>query len=168
MPNSTNPRLLLLGGPTGVGKTSVLHLLSGSIPKCAVLDADDVWRVDSEIAVPENRSIAIQNTIEVMKGYFEAGCEIGVLGWVFARDLLYQPVINSMRECGVDVEQLYLTANEEILEQRLWQRGDIDRLDYSISRLRLIEKLPFAKIDTSKLTPSEVAEIVREHIRIGV
>ena len=91
-----------------------------------------------------------------------------VLGWVFARDLLYRPVLESMTESGIRVMQLYLVADEKVLEDRLRQRGDIDRLEYSVSRLRLIDELPFAKIDTSKLNPVEVAERVKNHVQAGV
>ena len=165
---SSGSVLVLLGGPTGVGKSSALEHLSYSMPKCAVLDADDVWRVGSELGLPENRQIAIQNTISVMQGYFQAGCEIGILAWVFARELLYGPVLEAMKEDDIPVLQLYLIADERRLEQRLRQRGELNRLEYSISRLRLIEELPYPKIDTSNLTPVEVAESVREHIHAGV
>ena len=158
-------KLVLLGGPTGVGKTSVLEHLRVSIPRSAVLDADDAWRVSDELAVSENRDIAIANTISVMQGYFNAGCETGVLAWVFARDALYSPVVKAMQRSGIEVLQLYLVAAEKQLEERLRKRGDLDRLEYSISRLRLIEQLPYPKIDTSDLTPAEVSEMVLREIR---
>jgi hypothetical protein len=138
--------------------------LAGSIPKSGVLDADDVWRVDDLIGIPENRAIAINNTVAVVKGHFEAGCEVVVLSWVFARDALYGPVVDAMNGISDNVVQIYLVASDEVIEARLGNRGDPERLDYSLSRLRLIEALPYPKIDTSNLEPSEVAGKVRAAI----
>ena len=85
-------RLILLGGYPGVGKSTVLKLLSGRFLKSAILDADDVCRVSEDDANPENRSFGISNATSVMRGYFGAGCELGILAWVFARAELFQSV----------------------------------------------------------------------------
>ena len=84
--------LILLGGPTGVGKTTVLGLLENSLPRAALLDADDVRRSAEDVrrsaedlAVEGARSTALGNVIAVMRGYFRAGCETGIVSWVFAR-----------------------------------------------------------------------------------
>ena len=155
---------VLLGGPTGVGKTTTLKHLHDIIPKCAVLDADDVWRIRPELQVDGTRAIAIANTVSVMKGYFEAGCEVGILTWVFARPELYAPVVEAFDGLVGRVKQIYLVSDEATLEKRLRQRGESDRLEYSISRLHLIENLPFRKIDTSEIDPIEVAQRVKKAI----
>ena len=112
--------LILLGGPTGVGKTTVLGLLENSLPRAALLDADDVRRFAEDVrhiseevrpiaedvrhisedvrrsaedvrrsaedlAVEGARNTALGNVIAVMRGYFRAGCETGIVSWVFAR-----------------------------------------------------------------------------------
>lgn len=157
-------KLVLLGGPTGVGKSTTLALLTGRLPKTALLDADDVWRVSTDLAIDGTRDIAIGNVVAVMRGYFEAGCELGVLAWVFARPELYEPVIAALEDQVESVHQLYLIANREQLERRLIERGSEDRVAYSISRLDLIERLPYTSIDTSRLTPDEVCEAVLVHL----
>ena len=86
-------KLVLLGGPTGVGKSTTLKPLENRLSRLALLDAYDVWRVSDEMAVEGNRSIAISNVIGVLQGYVEAGCETTILAWVFARSLLYEPVV---------------------------------------------------------------------------
>jgi hypothetical protein len=168
VPNPPSRTAVLLGGPTGVGKSTVLSHLLDSIPRSATLDADDVWKVEAELAVPENRAIAIANTVAVMRGYFEAGCETGILSWVFAREALYGPVIEALEENVDSIQQIYLVADEKCLEDRLRKRGSLDLLEYSLSRLRLIEELPFPRIDTSNLTPIEVAEEIKERVYAGV
>ena len=160
----SKPRLVLLGGPPGVGKTSVLHYLKHSIPACGLLDADNVWQVSSDMSEAENRRLAHANVISVMRGYFEAGCQTGILAWVFARDELYAPIVAAMKNRDIHVLQLYLVADEMTLYKRLQERGEPELLEYARSRLHLIQALSFPKIDTSHLTPEAVAARVREHI----
>ena len=151
-------RLVLLGGPTGVGKSTVMALLEKRIPNGALLDADDVWRVSKELSIEGNRNMALSNVIAVMRGYYQAGCETGILSWVFARSALYQPVIDGVGDLVEVVDQIYLTATKEELKHRLCARGDENRFAYSLSRLELINSLPYKKIDTTSLRPEAVAD----------
>lgn len=158
-------KLVLLGGPTGVGKSTALRLLENRLPKLALLDANDVWRVSTDLAVDGTRGIALSNVIGVLQGYFQAGCEVAVLGWVFARSQLYGPVISGLEDSFGEVHQLYLVASPDVLMQRLRSRGAADRWEYSVSRLELIRELPYPKIDASELEPADVANRVLDHIR---
>ena len=135
-----------------------MRLLESQLTNAAFLDADDVWRIPDEIAVEATRDIALANVVAVMRGYFQAGCELGVLSWVFARSLLYEPVIAGLEEMVESVELIYLVATPGVLERRLAERGDLHRVDYAVSRLRLIEALPYEKIDTSEMSTDEVAD----------
>lgn len=150
-------RLILLGGPTGVGKTTVLRKLQDCAPGIAVLDADDVWRVSADIGIPENRDIAIGNVVAVMRGYFNAGCETGILSWVFARSQLYQTVLDGLGDLVDTTEMIYLISTPEALKSRLLERREPQKLAYSLTRLELIQALPFPKLDTTDLKPDEVA-----------
>lgn len=157
-------KVVLLGGPTGVGKTTVLKLLEDRLPRSAILDADHVWRISQDLAVEGTRSIALSNVIGVIQGYIQAGCEVAILSWVFARPQLYEPVIDGLSDSVDSIHQLYLIASPEALQHRLENRQDSDRFDYSISRLELINQLSYPKIDTTQLSPAEVADQIITHI----
>ncbi len=159
------PKLLLLGGPTGVGKSTALKLLENKLPKLALLDADDVWRISEDVAVEGTRTFAISNVVSVLRGYVQAGCDTAVLGWVLARSPLYEPVIASLADTFDEIHQLYLVASPEVIRARLEKRNDLPRLSYSISRLELIAKLPFPQIDTTHLSPAKVVDQIVGHIR---
>ncbi len=158
-------KLVLIGGPPGIGKSTVLRLLEKQLNHAGLLDADDVWRVSEQLATGAGRHIALTNVISVMEGYFHAGCETGILSWVFARPELYEPVIKGLEKVVESVTQVYLIATPEVLEARLRHRPESGndnhliekRIAYSRSRLELIEALPFPKIDTSRISPTEVA-----------
>ena len=158
-------KLVLLGGPTGVGKSTAMALLQGQIEKSALVDADDVWRVSGDLAIESNRPVAIGNVVSVVRGYFAAGCETAIVSWVFARPALYTPLIKAFRDDVDAILQIYLVASADILRQRLAARGDDDRFEYSVTRLDLIEALPFARIDTSDLDAAQVADLLEVEIR---
>ena len=158
-------KLVLLGGPTGVGKSTTLELLENKLPKLALLDADDVWRISEDLAVEGTRSTAISNVVRVLQGYFQAGCDTAILSWVFARSPLYEPVITGLKDTCDAIHQLYLVASPDALQARLGSRNSLDRLEYSISRLKLIEKLPYPQINTTNLSPDDVVDQIVEHIR---
>lgn len=158
-------KLILLGGPTGVGKTTTLKLLQNRLAKSAILDADDVWRISEDLAVAGTRRIAVANIVSVLRGYIEARCETAILSWVFARPELFEPIILQMRDHVASDHQFYLVASEDVLRQRLQARNDLGRLQYAIGRLRMIENLAFPKIDTTELDPSQVADRLVEAIQ---
>ena len=109
-------RLVLLGGPPGVGKSTVLRLLPRKFPKSAILDADDVWRVSQDITNPGNFWLA--TVVSAMRGYFGAGCELGIVSWVFARAELFQPVLDGLADVVDHSHMIYLVADRSSLERR--------------------------------------------------
>ena len=121
----------------------------------AILDADDVCRVSDDVAGPENRSFGISNATSVMRGYFGAGCERGILAWVFARPELFQSVPDELSNIVDQSHIVYLVASPEVLEKRLIERGEPEKISYAKTRLELIEKLPYAKVDTSNISASD-------------
>ncbi len=158
-------RLILLGGPPGVGKSTVLKLLSGRFPKSAILDADDVCRVSEDVASPENKSFGIFNATSVMRGYFGAGCELGILAWVFARAELFQPVLDELSDIVDHSYLLYLVATPASLEKRLIERGEPEKIHYSKTRLELIEQLPYAKVDSSNISAASASDRIADKIQ---
>lgn len=162
--------LVLLGGPVGVGKSAALAALRNRIPRSALVEADDVWRVSDDIVVEEGRSFAHTNLNAVIAGYFAAGVETCVVSWVFARPELYDPVIERARSYADAILQLYLVATPETLAHRIRMRGEAANNDiegligYSLSRLELIQNLPFDKIDTSDHSSTEVADKIVRYV----
>lgn len=159
-------RLVLLGGPPGVGKSTVLRSLSGRFPKSAILDADDIWRVSEDVTSPGRLWIA--GVVSVMRGYFGAGCELGIVSWVFARAELFQPVLDGLGDVVDHSHLVYLVASPESLEQRLIERGEPEKIPYAKTRLQLINELPFPRVDTSHISAAEAADRIADDIRAWV
>jgi hypothetical protein len=100
-----------------------------------------------------------------MQGYFGAGCELGILSWVFARAELFQPVLDGLADVVDHAHLVYLVASPESLEQRLIERGEPGKIPYARTRLELINELPFPKVDTSSISAAEAADRIADNIR---
>jgi hypothetical protein len=96
-----------------------------------------------------------------MQGYFRAGCELGVVSWVFARPVLYELVIAGLADLVESTHQLYLVTTPEELQRRPAENDRLDLLEYALSRLQLIDRLPCPKLDISNMTPDDIAEFGR-------
>ena len=91
---------------------------------------------------------------------------------MFARSQLYEPVINALDKFVTSVLQIYLIATPEVIANRIRNRrqamlhtyNEEDLIKYSLTRLELISALPYPKIDTSGLTPQQVADEVERCI----
>ena len=142
-------RLTLLGGPPGVGKTSVLKHLPKEL---ATLDADDFV---GSAALPRDQAIEMVKC-EALRLLTDSKNNNVLVSWVFARPLLYEPFMATTR--SVSLVHLVCTAAE--LESRLRKRGDIELLDFALDRLHLIESLNFPRIDTTGKSSTEVAALI--------
>ena len=157
--------LVLLGGPPGVGKSTVLECLSELLPNVALLDADDVTNTATNFS--EDPAIVIQTVVASMRDRLARSDGNGILAWVFARAEMFMPVIAGLEDTVDAVEQVYLVASEANLRERLMVRGDTDKLEYAKTRLALIEKLPHRRIDTARLTPQQVAQEVLDVFEVA-
>lgn len=158
--------LVFIGGPPGVGKSTVLRHVERSLDRCACLDADDVWRVHP-FAIDESLGpIFEHNVVTVLRGYLQARYPVVILGWVLANPDLFGRLLDSVAGRYDALLQLYLTASPEALRHRA--DGQPDRAatpEYVRLKAAQIEALPHPKIDTTDLTPAEVASRIVSAIR---
>ncbi len=74
-------RLLLLGGPPGVGKTTVAPLLADRLAPCAGVEGDDLWRMSPTLITDRTRAMVESNIASVLTRFLAAGHEWVFLSW---------------------------------------------------------------------------------------
>lgn len=151
------PRLVLLGGPPGIGKSTVIK--DPQLNKYICLEAD-------QICPPRRsgyRSEVISTIVSAVDRKLSAGRTV-ILAWVFARSALYQPFIDHFPP-KFQIQQIYLVCEPKVLQEKLHGRNTPELSKYALVKLNLIEALPFDKIDTTDMAARDVARALRSAIQ---
>ena len=143
--------LYLIGGPMGIGKTTVSRELLSMLPRCAFLDGDWCWSMQPFTVTDETKAMVLDNI---------------VFCWVMHQQKIVDDILSRLPLEGVKVVSVSLNASPEVLTERI--RRDIAAglrdesvISRALSYLPLYEKVQSLKLDTSTLSVAEIAEQIR-------
>ena len=165
--------LYLVGGPMGVGKTSVCQLLKRRLDRCAFLDGDWCWDMDPFVVNDETKEMVLDNICFVLDRFLHCTeFENVVFCWVLHQQGIWGAILSRLDTRGWRVVRAALVASSEALVRRL--QGDIDAgrrqpdvIPRSLARLPLYEKLDVLQIDTSERSAEETAGCLAFYGRYG-
>ena len=149
------PKLLFLGGPPGIGKTTVAPLLAAALEPCAWVDADDLWRIHPFAMTDAAKQMVESNIVHVLGGFLRAGYPRVFMTWVLHRSDLIERLLEPLQVEAAQV--VHLTAEPACLRARLASRPEQPSASRALERLAQIQALPYAKLDTTELSPLQVA-----------
>jgi len=154
-------RLILVGGPMGIGKSTVGHILNELLTDSIYIEGDDGW-----IGIPfnlteENKIKVINNITNSINDAFKSYNTV-ILGWVMDKQETIDKLLSLIKCNDLTVKSFSLISSLKVLTKRLntdIKKGKrkIDVIDDSLRRLRIFDEVNSIKIDTSKLNPLEVA-----------
>lgn len=162
-------RLYLVGGPMGVGKTTVCQCLKRKLPRAVFLDGDWCWDADPFVVNDETKAMVTDNICHQLNNFLRCTAyENVVFCWVLHEQGIVDGILSRLElRGGVEVKAVSLVCTPAALEARL--RADIERgvrqpdvLPRSLARLPLYAALDTAKLDVSGLTPEQAAERLAE------
>ena len=164
-------RLILIGGPMGVGKTAVGRELQKHLPKCAFLDGDWCWDIRPFVVNDETKAMVMENIHCLLNGFLRcAAIENIVFCWVMHEQGIVDAVLAGLALEGVEVCTLSLIADEAALAERI--RGDVARgvrqmdvLERSLTYLPKYAAVDSVKVDTSARSVSEAAEEIMQILK---
>ena len=159
--------LYLVGGTMGVGKSAVCNVLKKELPACVFLDGDWCWDLHPFRVTPDTQKMVMDNIHAMLNNFLRCPeIENIVFCWVMHQQSIWDEVLGGLCLQDVRVLQISLVCSPEALTKRL--EGDIvkgirqrDILDRSIPRLKHYDSLNTLRIDTTALTPVQVAEQIR-------
>ena len=156
-------RLLLIGGPMGVGKSAVCRELIERLQPGVYLDGDWCWNMHPFVVTEETRAIVLDNICALL-GRFLACPELDnvLFGWVMHQQETIDAICARLPLEGVEVHKISLTASPQVLRSRLvrdiarGRRGG-EAISRSLAYLPLYDSLNTEKVSTDHCTPGQVA-----------
>ena len=145
-------RLYLIGGPMGVGKTTVCQELKRLTAPSVFLDGDWCWDMEPFQVTAETKAM-VQENIAFLLGQFLrcSAYETVIFCWVMHQREIIQELLASLPLEGVEVRAVSLLATAETLQARIGK--DVaaglrtwDVLERSLQRLPLYQDLPTEKL----------------------
>lgn len=152
------PRLIVISGAPGVGKSVVASHLCRMLDECAWLDGDDVWRIHPFRVDAERVALAERNIVAVLRNYLSNGCAHVILTWVLHRQEIIDRILSGLEGIPFDGSLFTLVCDERTLESR-WRASHSGHADVELALRRLRESaaLDTTHIDTTELSPEQVA-----------
>lgn len=157
--------LYLIGGPLGVGKTTVCRELNRMLPASVMLDGDWCWCADPFQVTEETKRMVLDNICHLLGNFLRSSAyENVILCWVMRERAIIDKILGRLpiEECGVEVRTVSLVAQEDELCRRI--EGDVragvrdeEAVARSLSYLPRYRDLGTELVDTTGLTPHEVA-----------
>ena len=158
--------LYLIGGPMGVGKTSACKALKQLLPRAVMLDGDWCWDADPFVVTAETKAMVEDNICHLLQNFLACSAyENVIFCWVMDLPEIAASLLARLHTGDCRVVQVSLVCDPEVLRARL--ERDIaaglrqpDILPRSLARLPRFDALDTVKLDTTALTPQQVAQAI--------
>ena len=156
--------LYLIGGPMGVGKTSVGRALQQRLPNCAFLDGDWCWDMKPFFVTDETKAMVMDNICHVLGNFLRCSTfDNVVFCWVMHQQSILDELVSRLPLRDVELHCISLTASRSALADRLQKDIEAglrqpDVIGRSLDYLPLYEGLNTQKVDTTGLTIEEIIE----------
>ena len=156
-------RLYLIGGPMGVGKTTVCRLLQKQLERSVFLDGDWCWDADPFQVTEETKAMVLENICFLLNNFIHCSAyENIVFCWVLHQQAILNELLSRLDTGACDICAVSLVCEPHTLRERL--EADVragcrraDAIDRSLAYLQLYSALDTLRIDTTNLGAEAVA-----------
>ena len=164
--------LIFIGGPMGVGKTTVSKELQKSLDSCVMLDGDWCWYTNPWILNQETRQIVMKNIKFMLNNYIQSESYKNIiLCWVMHDDSIINEILNDLNLEDVNFTNVSLICSKEELLKRL--NEDIENglrtnivINRALVRLSQYDNVSSIHIDTTNKSVEDVKKEILSHIGV--
>lgn len=156
-------KLIIINGPSGVGKTTVCWGLYKEFEKSVWLDGDWCWMMNPFKVNEENLKMAEDNIAYMLKNFIEnLNYEYVILGWIIFNNQMFDRVLRKLKDKDYKLYKITLLCSEEKLRERMiLDHREAGNIETSVHSIKYYKPLDTNKLDTTNLTADEVVhEIV--------
>ena len=162
--------LYLIGGPMGVGKTTVGQTLKKQLGNCVFLDGDWCWDMDPFQVTPETKEMVMENICDLLNRFIRCSVYDNIVFcWVMHEQMIIDEILSKLDTTGCQIVKVSLVCTEDALRERI--EKDIEKklrkkdvMERSLSYLPLYDALDTVKIDVSGKALGKIAEEIM-HIK---
>jgi len=160
--------IYIIGGTMGIGKTTVSKQLMKLLPDAVFLDGDWCWQADPFQVTTETKAMVMDNICYLLNNFIRCQAYSNVIFcWVMHKQEIIDEIFLRLDTENHRVHAISLVADEEALTARLMKdvtagERQQDVIERSIARIPLYKSLDTIKIDVSRLSPDEAAQIIAE------
>ena len=159
-------RLYLIGGPMGVGKTTVCRALQKSLDRSVFLDGDWCWDARPFQVTAETKIMVMENICFLLNNFLRCSAYDHVIfGWVLHQQAILDELRSRLTAGDAVIRSVSLVCTPEALTARVENdirqgRREPGALAKSRAYLPLYGGLDTEKLDVSSCTPEEAARFL--------
>lgn len=153
----------LIGGPMGIGKSTICNQLNQDLDHSVFLDGDWCWNMDPFIINQDTKNMVLDNITHCLNNFIHTpGIENIIFCWVMHKQDIIDQIIQKLDTEGVDIHLISLICEkEELIKRMLIDRRDNQTIRKSLQYLELYKDLDTQKIDVTTLDVQKTIDKIK-------
>lgn len=153
----------LIGGPMGIGKSTICNQLNQDLDHSVFLDGDWCWNMDPFIVNQDTKNMVLDNITHCLNNFIHTpGIENIIFCWVMHKQDIINQIIQKLDTEGVDIHLISLICEkEELIKRMLIDRRDNQTIRKSLQYLELYKDLDTQKIDVTTLDVQKTIDKIK-------
>ena len=153
----------LIGGPMGIGKSTICNQLNQDLDHSVFLDGDWCWNMDPFIINQDTKNMVLDNITHCLNNFIHTpGIENIIFCWVMHKQDIIDKIIQKLDTEGVDIHLISLICEkEELIKRMLIDRRDNQTIRKSLQYLELYKDLDTQKIDVTTLDVQKTIDKIK-------
>ena len=153
----------LIGGPMGIGKSTICNQLNQDLDHSVFLDGDWCWNMDPFIVNQDTKNMVLDNITHCLNNFIHTpGIENIIFCWVMHKQDIIDQIIQKLDTEGVDIHLISLICEkEELIKRMLIDRRDNQTIRTSLQYLELYKDLDTQKIDVTTLDVQKTIDKIK-------
>lgn len=153
----------LIGGPMGIGKSTICNQLNQDLDHSVFLDGDWCWNMDPFIVNQDTKNMVLDNITHCLNNFIHTpGIENIIFCWVMHKQDIIDQIIQKLDTEGVDIHLISLICEkEELIKRMLIDRRDNQTIRKSLQYLELYKDLDTQKIDVTILDVQKTIDKIK-------
>ena len=153
----------LIGGPMGIGKSTICNQLNQDLDHSVFLDGDWCWNMDPFIVNQDTKNMVLDNITHCLNNFIHTpGIENIIFCWIMHKQDIINQIIQKLDTEGVDIHLISLICEkEELIKRMLIDRRDNQTIRKSLQYLELYKDLDTQKIDVTTLDVQKTVDKIK-------